>query len=253
MALVNVNGLVTRYKVVGKGKPLILLHGWGGSSESFLGLQKVLAGHYKTIALDLPGFGQTDYPQKAWGIADYADFVFAFTKKIELSSFYLLGHSFGGHISMLLSAKYPKAVKKLVLVASAGICHQPSFTQKGVGMVAHVGKRIMSLPLLNKLEYPVKSTFYKLIRRQDYYLASGIMKDTIKRVLKENVEAYLNDIRVYTLIIWGDKDNITPIEDAHVLERRIKRAELRVIRGGTHYVVRRDYRAIASYVKQFIS
>ncbi|MBI3335585.1 MAG: alpha/beta hydrolase [Candidatus Portnoybacteria bacterium] len=253
MSLIRIDGLVTRYKILGRGKPVVFLHGWGGSSQSFYHLQKILSRNYKTIALDLPGFGETDFPPKAWRLEDYKNFVLAFTQKLELENFYLVGHSFGGRIAILLAALHPEEMRGLVLIASAGIKHEKSPEERAVSFVAKLGKRIISLPLINRLEEPTRYLFYRLIRRQDYYLARGVMKETIMHVIQEDLNPYLSQISLPTLIIWGDKDEITPIQDAYTMKQEIRRAELEIIKGGSHYLPKRYGKELASLIKQFIA
>lgn len=252
MALVKVSGLVTRYKILGKGKPILFLHGWGGSSESFFNLQKFLARHYRTIVLDLPGFGETDFPARAWRVEDYKNFVLAFAERLSSETFYLVGHSFGGRIAILLTALHPEKIEKLVLISSAGIKHEKSPEERAIGFVAKLGKRIISLPLVNRLEEPTRYLFYKLIRRQDYYLAKGVMKGTVMNVIKEDLAPYLSQISPSTLVIWGEKDEITPIEDAYTMKREIPHAKLEIIKGGSHYLPRKYPRELAYYINQFL-
>ncbi len=252
MSLVKVNDLVTRYKVAGKGRPLLFLHGWGGSSESFLSLQKMLSHHFKTISLDLPGFGETDFPSKPWTLEGYKEFIRAFAEKLGLKEYYIAGHSFGGRIAIFLAATNEANLKGLILIASAGIKHKKSAEENVAGFVAKIGRRVMSLPLINRLEAPARYVFYKLIRRQDYYLAKGVMKETMQNIIKKDLTPLLSQIILPTLILWGDADGITPIEDAYTMEREIPNAKLVILKGGSHYLPRRNARELASHIKSFL-
>ena len=252
MALIKIDELVTRYKVLGKGKPLLFLHGWGGSSDSFYRLQKILSRDYKTIALDLPGFGETDFPPSPWRVQDYKNFVLAFTQKRGLETFCLIGHSFGGRIAILLSALHPEKVEKLVLISAAGITHEKSPEERAISFVAKLGKRIISLPLINRLEEPTRYLFYKLIRRQDYYLAKGVMRETIQNVIREDLRKYLPNITLPTLIVWGDKDDVTPLADAYIMQKEIPHAKLKIIKGGSHYLPRKYWKELTRHINDFI-
>lgn len=252
MALVKIDGLVTNYRVAGKGKHVLLLHGWGGNSQSFSQLQALSEKHYKTVALDLPGFGETDFPPKPWGVEEYKNFVISFIRRLEMGRVCLVGHSFGGRIAILLAAGEPQLVERLVLISAAGIKRKTSAQEKAVGFAASLGKRIMSLPLMYRLKRPVRDVFYKLIRRQDYYLAKGVMKETIKNVIVQDLREYLPQIKIKTLILWGDKDTITPLKDAYFMQKEIPDAALEIIKGGSHYLPRKNAKELFMHINRFL-
>ncbi|HLG90763.1 MAG TPA: alpha/beta hydrolase, partial [Candidatus Saccharimonadales bacterium] len=94
---VVVNGLMTNYQKVGSGKIILCLPGWGDTITTFDKLIDELKEKYTVLALDLPGFGGTQAPSKAWSLEDYADFTDAWLKKIKAGKTYaIVGHSYGG-------------------------------------------------------------------------------------------------------------------------------------------------------------
>src|SRR5687767_7106943 len=98
---VIVDSLLTHYEVHGKGRPVLLLHGWGDSAAGLQKLQAALARKHRVIALDLPGFGGTQPPENAWGLDDYAYFVDHFLAKTDTKQLKaLIGHSNGGAIAI---------------------------------------------------------------------------------------------------------------------------------------------------------
>src|SRR5689334_4037297 len=119
---VVVDSLLTRYTREGKGKQVLLLHGWGDSAAGFRVLQHALAKKYCVTAVDLPGFGGTQAPPAPWGLDDYAQFVAHFFTKIEDKPVYaIVGHSNGGAIAIRGLGSGVLNADKLVLLASAGI------------------------------------------------------------------------------------------------------------------------------------
>ena len=118
---IEVDGLRIFYEVEGVGETVVLLHGWGGQAVSFKPVFDYLVSGYKAYALDLPGFGSSDLPPCPWGADDYALFVSAFFTKLGVSKASIIAHSFGGRIAIVLAAKHPEKVNKLILVDSAGI------------------------------------------------------------------------------------------------------------------------------------
>ena len=105
----------------GEGPPVVLLHGWGASSE----LWRPIAGHlrasFTVLAPDLPGFGRTPSPPAGWSVEDYARWVLALLDRRGVGTAHLIGHSFGGRVAIKLAARWPDRVGKVVLTSSAGI------------------------------------------------------------------------------------------------------------------------------------
>ena len=96
-----VNGLEVNYKIAGDGPAILVLHGWGGASDSWIRVQEIISQQgYKMICPDFPGFGKTPPPKKPWGVGDFTDFIINFTKELGIDSLFLVGHSFGGRISI---------------------------------------------------------------------------------------------------------------------------------------------------------
>ena len=116
----EVEGVRMQFRMRGaaSGEPLLMLHGWGANSLSFMGAASLLEERYRTLAPDLPGFGFSEAPPEAWGSADYARAVAGLPKSAGYESVSVIGHSFGGKVALALATEYPELVKKLVLVAS---------------------------------------------------------------------------------------------------------------------------------------
>jgi pimeloyl-ACP methyl ester carboxylesterase len=245
---------------------LICLHGWGGSKESFTELRAALAGTNITILTpDLPGFGAEPEPDRAWSIDDYADWVEHWIeesqpiaksqKPIAIS---LLGHSHGGRIALKLahrqSAKSQKPIANsqiahLYLCASAGI-HHPKHIRRAIGLtLAKSGKVLLSIPGLRVLNSAGKKLLYKVFRVHDFEHASPVMRDTMIRVVREDLRTILSSIKIPTDIFWGTADRMTPYSDALVMEREIPGAVLHTFPGGTHRIHRDNAREIAAVIQ----
>lgn len=252
MAIVRVNNLDVYYTSKGKGKTLVLLHGWGGSSQSFAALQELLSSRLEVIALDLPGFGQTSPPPAAWGVEEYAKFLQDFLGELNIKEYYLAGHSFGGRVAIVLASKKPRELQGIILLAAAGITHKQDTKEKTAGVLAHAGKTIFSLPILRYLAKPLRTLLYKLLGRKDYYQATGVMKEIMQKVIAKDLRPYLSKISLPTLIIWGDKDASTPVGDAYIMHQAIKGSTLHIIQGGSHFLPRKFPDTLAEYIKAFL-
>jgi len=212
---------------------IIILHGWGSSSEHWIPVKNILErGGYQVFVPDLPGFGENPPPSKPWEIDDYVEWVKEFCEKQNLSQIFLIGHSFGGGITSKFAAKYPKKVSLLVLIAPA-IVRQKKLKQYIYFVLSKIGKLIFSLPILSFLQPLAKKLLYRFLGVSDYYKLfikkEPNMKETFKKIIKEDLQKFLPQIKSKTLVIWGEKDKITPLNDAYLVHKGIPDSDLKII------------------------
>ena len=218
-----IKGLKTNYKALGEGKPLLILHGWGSRSDNWQKVGEALAKNgIKVVIPDLPGFGQSDKPLTAWNLDDYCDFVEEFVRVLNLDKFYLLGHSFGGEIAIKYSLKFPEKIDKLFLV-SASCIRTRDLKKKLLYIISKIFKVFSFIPLLRK-------AFYRfVVGKSDYLSTQGVMRDTYLKIIAQDLSGVLSKVQVPTVVIWGEKDNITPLNDARVINQKIKGSKLEII------------------------
>ena len=225
-----INSLKVNYKIAGSGPAILILHGWGSSSSSWAEvLGKIAAQGFKVICPDLPGFGKSEAPLEAWTVSDYKKWLVEFIKSQNMDWFFLLGHSFGGRVAIKFSVDFPERIESLILCSSAGIKRELDLKQKIIYQSAKIGNAIFSPKIFLKFKDKLKNLFYIFLRNSDYGKVKGIMRKTIKKVLAEDLLPYLQNIKVRTLIIWGEKDSQVPLKDAHIFNEKIKNSKLEVL------------------------
>ncbi|MFC1789617.1 alpha/beta fold hydrolase [Patescibacteria group bacterium] len=205
--------------------PILIIRGWESRIKNWQKLIILLENHgYKVYSPDLPGFGQNPPPQNPWSIDDYVGWVSDFCEKNNLSQIFLLGHSFGGGVAVKYSIKYPDKIRKLILVGSA-IVRRKTGHKKPIGKVARWIKKISFMPF-----YPfIRKFAYRFVFKSDYPFEEGIMKETYLKVISENLIGYLFQINTPTLIVWGKKDDLTPVKDANLIKEKIRGADLKIL------------------------
>ncbi len=245
----SIKGLEINYEVIGEGKPLLILHGWGSNSERWQKVGELLAKKgVKVIIPDLPGFGKSQSPSMAWGLDDYCDFIQEFVKLLNLEKFYLLGHSFGGALAVKYSLKFPDKIDKLFLV-SAACFRRAAFREKLFYVIAKIFKIFSFLPGYQSF----RKGFYKfIVRKSDYPYAEGVMKDIYLKIIKEDLSEILPEIQIPTIIIWGEKDDITKIKDACLINEKIKGSRLEIIPGANHDLNTKAPEELSESIKQFL-
>lgn len=230
-----IDNLEVNYKIAGEGAPLLILHGWGGSSDSWVEVQKILAKEgYKVIVLDLPGFGKTTSPKESWEIKDYTTFFLKFLEKLDFKKIILLGHSFGGRIALKFTALYPEKLEFLILCASAGVKIPYTLKQKIIYVIAGIGNFLFSPRFLRRFKDSARNIFYLIIRQRDYRKAKGTMRDTFKKIVDEDLFPELSEIKTKTLILWGEKDKVVPLKIAYLIKEKIPRSILAIIPKASH-------------------
>ena len=230
--IISVGGLQVAHAVSGDGPAVLALHGWGGSIDSFWPVAEGLGARgFRVYVLDLPGFGQSARPPEPWGVPEYANFVVAYLDAQHLARVHLLGHSFGGRISLILGADDAERVGKIVLANSAGV-RPPDNPLRDA--VVKAGKSILSLPGLNRLYEPVRRKTYEQMGATDY-LEAGELRETFLKVIEQDLLPYAARVSRPTLLIWGDRDEATPLWQAHQLEKAIPDAGLVVFQGAGHF------------------
>lgn len=231
---INIDGINLFYKHEGTGKKVVLLHGWGGSSDSFLPVFNYLSSKFEVYSIDFPGFGRSSLPDKPWGVEDYSNMLLKFFKKLNIEKASLIGHSFGGRVSILFSSTFPEYVDKVVLVDSAGLI--PKRTIKYYCRVYRF-KLLKSIFMLfskgNSREEKLEN-FYKKYGSKDYR-ESGNMRQTFVKVVNQDLRPYLHKIKAPTLLIWGEHDMDTPVSFGKIMEKEIPDAGLVIFKGAGHF------------------
>ena len=225
-----INGLEVNYKIAGEGEPLLILHGWGGSSGSWIKVQEILAKQgFKVICPDFPGFGKSKTPQEIWSVGDYTKWINDFTNFLNLKNFFILAHSFGGRVAIKFAVNFPERLKSLILCASAGIKSKPGPKTRIIYWLAKIGNAIFTPKHLARFKDGTRNIFYVFLRHKDYAKADGTMREIIKKVLEEDLLPDLSKMKTETLIIWGERDRLVPVKYAHIFKENIKNSRLEIL------------------------
>lgn len=251
----EIDHIKVHYDIRGTGAPVLLLHGWGANIALFDNLMTLLSAKYKAVALDMPGFGQSQEPPCPWCVDDYVDFILKFIKQQGLVPTVLLGHSFGGRviIKMLSRKSLPFLPQKIILVDSAGIKPKRKLKTRLRVCAYKVSKRILCMGVIKKLYPDALEKLRKKNGSADYNAASPLMRQCLVRVVNEDLTHLLPSIKVPTLLVWGENDTDTPLSDAHLMEKLIPGAGLVTLKNAGHYAfLEQQYtfnRVVCSFLK----
>jgi len=207
-----------------KGRPVILLHGWGQNTEMMAFIARFLKTHFVVYNFDLPGFGQSDDPKTPWGIIDYTDFLYHFCEKYKIKNPIIIAHSFGCRIALRFAYKYK--ADKLILTGAAGIKDKHK-------LIWYI--KTYSYKLAKQLFPEGAKYFSEKVGSEDYKNTSGVMRQTFVKVVNEDLKPILKDIRNETLLIFGSKDEATPLSKGKEMEKLMRNATLIVFEDDNHY------------------
>lgn len=216
-------------------KELILfLHGWGQSKECFLSIINDLELKKDIIAIDLPGFGDSEEPgneslEENYITEYYADSVNEFLEQFTYDNIALVSHSFGGRISFWLANKNSK-IKNMLLTGAAGIKPKRDLSYYFSVYGFKIQKFLLKTPFYSQY----KDDVLKNSGSEDYKNASNMMKKVLIKTVNEDLKFLLGKIKQKVFLFWGEYDEATPIEDAYLMKKLIRNSELEVVKG-THY------------------
>ena len=222
-----------------KGKDILLLHGWGQNIEMMKILGDNFADKYRITILDFPGFGQSEEPHESWSVEQYSLMLEELVKKLKIKKPIVIGHSFGGRVAICYSSRNP--IEKLVLFGSPCIR-----TEKKLPLKVRIMKKMKQIPYMSKIADIMKN----YIGSRDYKAASPIMRDTLVKVVNEDLSKFAREIEEPTLLIWGEYDEEAPVEEAKELEKIMIDAAL-IILPGTHYAYIENLGRVVTILNKF--
>lgn len=215
----NIDTLLIRYIDNNqRGSPVLLIHGLGGSIESWTNNIESFSTRHRVIALDLPGFGLSDKPRIDYAIDFYVNFLKKFIKKLKIKRPSVIGSSLGGHIVIELTIRNPKLVDKVVLISPAGSLPK-SF--KGTSALKRYIKIVGAKSALEIREilcsidnsmvtHTYAEALYKRISLPGAkYAFISALKGSAKA---ERYNSKLEKINKEILLIWGKNDRIIPVK-----------------------------------------
>lgn len=250
------SGVKLYYERVGSGKPLLLLHGWGGKIASYLPLTRDFQAARTVYVVDFPGHGNSPEPPQPWSVTEYMELIWAFIQKMDILGCDIIAHSFGGRVAILLSATHPEAVGRLVLTGCAGL--RPKNT-KHRSFKTRVYKCLRAL-VDNGLTQKIfgsrvddwREALVQKFGSADYRLLNISMRRTFNRVILQDLQPYLAKIKASTLLLWGVDDKDTPMWMGEVMEKEIPDAALIRLEGCGHFAYLEKYPEFLAIAWKFL-
>ncbi len=232
---IKINDYNINYEVAGEGKPVVLVHGWLTNLDTMRPLQNHLSKNFKVYNLDVIGFGKSDLPKKPLSSEDFADFLNDFLDALNIENPILIGHSNGGRMIINLAGRNLRKINKIVLIDSAGIVpkRKPKYYAKVYTFKAL--KNITKLFPNTEMFRNIRERMLGKFGSSDYKNSPEVLRKTMSIIVNEDQKGVMPNIKAPTLIIWGENDTATPLEDAKIMEKLIPDSGLVVYKGRSHF------------------
>ena len=253
---VSIDGIRVHYLVTGpeNGKPVVLVHGLGGSAEDWRNLAPPLArAGYCVYMPDLPGFGRSERPASfSYSVRDQAHIVIGFMDAMHIDRVDLGGWSMGGWIVQIVASEIPARIQRLMLFDSAGLHVDPDwdtrlFTPANATEIDKLDALLMPNP--PKVPGFVTRDVLRVTRER-----SWVVQRAMASMLtgQDVTDALLPTLEMPVLIVWGDLDHITPLAQGQTMAKLIPHAELDVFAGCGHLAPVQCTNEVAPKVLAFV-
>jgi pimeloyl-ACP methyl ester carboxylesterase len=246
---VTVDSLKIQYERVGKGKTVLVLHGWADSSKGWQEAAARLAERHEVVVVDLPGFGDSQTPKEAWGLSEYAAFIGDFLQGIHAQPYAVVAHSNGGAIALRGLANGSFAAEKLVLLDSAGIRGQ-YFGRKKIQRIAAKAGKLFTKPLPHGLKKRLRRKVYQTLGSD--MLVVERLQGIFRKVVTDDVQKDAATLKLPTLLIYGEDDLGTPVQYGRMLHNLIAGSKLEIVPGAGHFAHRDKPDEVLQLTQEFL-
>jgi pimeloyl-ACP methyl ester carboxylesterase len=270
----TIHGHRRAYRMAGRGPALLLLHGIGDSSDSWVDLMGELARDFTVVAPDMLGHGASAKPRADYSVAAYANGMRDLLEVLGIDRVTVVGHSLGGGVAAQFAYQYPERCERLVLVATGGVSREVTPVL-----------RLASLPIVEVALLPMRFLPRRLagaitlqalrmggsdiardgdeFRRVFERLADDEARTAFSRTLRSVVDwrgqvVTLRD-RCYlaeampTLVMWGENDGVIPAEHAHLLKAAMPQARLELFPDAGHSPQHSDPDRFLALLREFVA
>jgi pimeloyl-ACP methyl ester carboxylesterase len=249
---------ILHYEVYGKGRPVILLHGWLGSWGIWQKTMGFLGQYYRTYALDFWGFGESGKKKPTFEVRDFVSMVDQFMERLGIASAPLVGHSMGGTVSLLVTLQYPERVSKVVVIGSPIVGSSLALLLKLAGynwIASLVFHTMWALKFGLRVSGPIITRdphFFEMMDRdlsrttlESFFLSISSLRNT-------DLRPDLYKISIPTMGMYGDKDVIVHPKQWQPLQAGVKHARIERFKKAGHFIMLDQPEVFQAVLKDFL-
>ena len=260
---VNLDGIKVRFLESGKGnnRHILFIHGLGSAADRWMKIPDTLSSEFHSMAIDLPGFGESEKPAKVdYTIDQFRKFIISFLKEtsIENEPTILVGHSLGGYIASEITIQNPNHVHQLVLIDSSGMLNQPTpildeYLEAAMNPTKDNVRKAFEKMVADPTRIP-SQLVDGFIRRINMPNAKHAFESTLANSATTQIGLdRLRQIKIPTLILWGIHDKVIPLEHSKFFKETISDSKLEVIDDAGHAPFAEKPDQVSKILKNFLN
>jgi len=258
MSSITTDQGIVHYEVYGRGRPVILLHGWLGSWGLWQETMSFLGQKYRTYALDFWGFGESGKKRETYNVQDFVSLVGQFMEQMGIVRAPLVGHSMGGTVSLSVAIRHPEWVSKVVVVGS------PMVGSSLASLLKLAGYRVNAFLLFNMMGlFRAAMKYYaRQICRDPRYpemMDRDLSRTTLESFLlsiaslrRTDLRPMLGQIKIPVLGMYGDQDKIVHPLQWQPLQAGIPQARIVRFENAGHFPMLEEPQVFAQRLRDFL-
>ncbi|NCP86188.1 MAG: alpha/beta hydrolase [Anaerolineae bacterium CG_4_9_14_3_um_filter_57_17] len=258
MSSITTDQGIVHYEVYGRGRPVILLHGWLGSWGLWQETMAYLGRYYRTYALDFWGFGESGKKRDTYAVQDFVGLVDQFMDRLGIAQAPLVGHSMGGTVSLAVAIQYPQRARKVIVVGSPIVGSSLAFPLKLAGY------RFIAFFLFNmmwgfraamKVASPFICSDPSFPKMMDRDLTSTTIESFLRSIAslrRTDLRPMLSQIKVPVMGMYGDRDNIVNPRQWQPLVQGVPQAKVVRWARAQHFVMLDTPQEFTQTLKEFL-
>ncbi|MCC6147458.1 MAG: alpha/beta hydrolase [Anaerolineaceae bacterium] len=258
MSSITTDQGIVHYEVYGKGRPVILLHGWLGSWGLWQETMTFLGQYYRTYALDFWGFGESGKKRSTYAVQDFVALVNQFMDQLGIMEAPLVGHSMGGTVSLATAMRHPDRASKAVIIGSpvTGSSLAIPLKMAGKRFIAHV---IFNQMGLFRWGMRFASPFICKDPRFPDMMDRDLSKTTLESFLisiaslrQTDLRPHLSELNIPVMGMFGNRDNIVSPKQWKALKEQLPRARIERYKNAGHFIMLDEPRHFMLTLKEFL-
>lgn len=258
MSSITTDQGIVHYEVYGRGRPVILLHGWLGSWGLWQETMAYLGRYYRTYALDFWGFGESGKKRETYAVQDFVSLVDQFMDRLGIAEAPLVGHSMGGTVSLSVAIQYPQRARKVVIIGSPIVGSSLAFPLKLAGY------RFIAFMLFNMMwafrgvmraASPFICSNPRFPEMMDRDLSSTTVESFLRSIAslrRTDLRPMLPQIKIPVMGMFGKRDNIVNPNQWQPLIAGVPSAQIVLWDRAQHFIMMDEPQDFMEKLKTFL-
>lgn len=251
---------IVHYEVLGRGRPVILLHGWLGSWALWRDTMEVLSKEFRTYSLDFFGFGESLDRSANFSVANFVQLVNQFMERLGIPKAPIVGHSMGGTVALAVALQYPQKTVKTIVIGSPVNGESLNFFLKlsgyrGIAHLAYSIPMVLDLFIMGLTRFGSKEgkAIHKMVKEDASKVSTDPFFESIGTLRKTDLRQDLKDVTVPILGIYGRRDIIVNPNQSKILLQFAPTSKEAWFENSGHFPMMDEPQRFHSVLREFLN